>query len=237
MLISMDPASSAPTQGAADGERRACFNCDFINAAVAAACEHCGANLRGVPLQRDLKMEAHLTAIAMWFRICGYLMALPALILVIMGIGLAGLGPLVVGTLIRMVGSLPVLGLGLAGILLGVYLGRFSNIARITAGVLTVMATTGQVGTVIFLFPYKILMTIELFLGFCFFSVFMIAVLLALFNRRAAVVCSEGYRRLVDFRRGVPPGTYRSPFFWVPFVGLAVFIAPLIASLMTPLRP
>jgi hypothetical protein len=204
-------------------ERRTCFNCSFLNAADAAACEHCGANLRDIPLTRDIKMEAHLAAIAIWFRISGYLIALLGLIPVVTRIAWGPYG-------VRLFMSpLYALGIGLGSILLGVCLGRFSNIARIAAGILAALVAVGQ-GLAAF-----ILVGRHNPLGIVFFIVcsFMCAVVCALFNRRAAAVCSEGYLRLVEFRRGVPPGTYRSPFFWVLFVGLALLVALVVWDYMT----
>jgi hypothetical protein len=222
----MDPGLPASTD-AADGERRACFNCDFINAAAAAACEHCGANLRGVPLQRDLKMEAHLTAIAMWFRICGYCMALLALIVgVYFAVFISRLGPYRVWDVYRLTwGLFMLVPLGLASILVGVYLARFSNFARITAGILTALGTVVQ-GAVI----------INPYLRFIFFNMgshpgawlsmaILGAIMCALFNHRAAVICSEGYRCVAGSRRGDWPVIYRNPLVWVLSVGSALFVA------------
>jgi hypothetical protein len=225
--MSMDPAFPAPTQGAADGERRACFNCDFINAAGAAACEHCGADLRDVPLRRDLKMEEHLTAIAIWFPTLGFFVAA-------VGVGLVvtGIVDWEFNRLDLFSKGLYTLVIGLASAWLGFSLAHFSNIARISAGFLTVLAIVVQgVGTLIFLSSTTF--SIESFLGSYLFFVYLGAMLLALFNRRAAVVCSEGYRRLLDHRPGAPPGTYSSPFFWAPFVGLVLFVAVVVVALYT----
>jgi hypothetical protein len=219
----MDAVSeSSVADGAAGGERRPCFDCNLINAAGAAACEHCGADLRDVPLRRDLKMEAHLSAIAMWIHICGYLTALIGLILVMMKFT-----RFETYRIINNLGDLPLPGIGLASILVGVYLARFSNFARITAGILTALAMMVQM-IILSSSPYDT----WLFLRSFSFMVCVGAVLGPLIDRRAAVVCSEGYRGLVDFRRGVPPGTYRSPFLWVPLVGVALFIPVIAAKLI-----
>jgi hypothetical protein len=208
MLMSMDSAPPAPTEGA----RRPCFNCNFINAAGAAACEHCGADLRGVPFQRDIKMEAHLTAVAISFIIYGSLMALLGVILMVSGFVKFGL------EYYRHIISpwnLSGVGLGLAGVLLGVYLRRYSNIARVTAGVLTTLALLFQ-----WLFGPALTWLFAVFAG---------PTLWALFNHRAAEICTEGYRHMVGSRRGVPPGTYRSPFFWGPLLLLALFGVGIVA--------
>ena len=48
------------------------------------------------------------------------------------------------------------------------------------------------------------------------------ALLWAFFNHRMTVVCSEEYKGAVRAASGEKPPTVKSPFFWVPFILLAI---------------
>lgn len=192
-------------------------------------------------------MEGHLSAIALWYRLAGTL-------------GLASIGLLVLPTLfvdiplraisdagfIRVI-LLIVLGacaLAFAGsFLLGRYLKRYSNVARICAGALgalglafnvlstlaiVIQATRGAAPAWVALFYSGNLALGSLWSG---------ANLWALLNQRAAVICTPEYRALIARKPTERPAMYSSPFFWIPvvWVGLAILGAIVLGVLAASL--
>jgi hypothetical protein len=201
--------------------------------------------------RRDFKMEGHLSAIALWYRISGILG------LVCTGLFLL-LTPLAIGG-IRKLGTLGALGehsgdiltflvivvvaamllFSIGSLLLGRRLDRYSNAARIIAGVLgavglafnvvstcsTVFRASGGDTSV----AQALMASINLAIG----SLWSGANLWALFNQRAALICTPEYRALATHKPLQRSYVYSSPFFWIPFLwmGLA-FLVAIIAGVM-----
>lgn len=175
-------------------------------------------------------MEGHLSAIALWYRLTGAL-------------GLASSGILLLSVLLlanNTSGPVLVVLIGFSGFwtgsfLLGRHLDRYSNRARIIAGVLgalgvatnvfstlgvVIQATRGAAPTWMALF-----FSAHLALG----SLWSGANLWALFNQRAAVICTPEYRALIVRKPMQRPHTYSSPFFWLPFVWMGLAFVGSIA--------
>lgn len=95
--------------------------------------------------------------------------------------------------------------------MVGLFLGRYSNMARIVAGVLMILTVLGNGWRLLEI--KGVLDAVSLGLPILWAG----AVVWVLFNRRAAKLCTDEYRELVARTAFVKPAAYKSPFFWVPF--------------------
>lgn len=229
--------------GAPPGASRRCPECRHLNPGGVMTCEGCGAPLVaggqfGMPRTRprDLKMEAHLRAIAIWYRIGAILGVLVCLL-----VGLAGFAGMSMGGGRGRSGEMAagagaflciaIVGGGICALfyLLGHHLAKYSNTARIIAGILTILNILGSVCNVFSLMaqaggmggmrperdaPPMALMAVIVLFGLAYG----IAQCWALFNGRAGAICTPEYQNLVAQTPSQQPPTYASPFFWLPFV-------------------
>jgi hypothetical protein len=180
--------------------------------------------------RRDLAMEAHVTAIALWYRIGALLGGVGLVLVLVSTIGSAGRIRSEMMVIIVVVLAL-CLGLVVLMYLLGLHLGRFSNTARIIALVLTLLGMAGsvlQMGMASVLSvgsPYSkgppLGPSVAMHLVSLCWSA---AYLWALYNRRAVALCTPEYIEGVSRSPGVRPPTYGSPFFWAPFILLALTV-------------
>jgi hypothetical protein len=204
--------------------------------------------------QRDLVMEAHLRALGLWYRIGAVLFTVGALISMVGGGALAfGFGRMsgvVAGALLFGLAFTVVICGG--AYVLGHFLARYYNGARITAAVLSCVGLAWMLlsfGLVLFASerggnyyggdPYGIghhyysrssgvgfLQVIFMILA----VVWMISVLWALFNGRSATICSPRYRDLAARTPELRPSTFKSPFFIVPLAVLCfLFLVMMVA--------
>lgn len=233
--------------GAVPGGRK-CPECNSDNPRTSQLCQACGAALTraavglgaGGPMgKRDLDMERHLRAIAIWYRINGVLLFVACacfIIAAVVGIsqtsgrGRGGEAGIVAGVMMVMVVICG--GIGLLTYLLGHYLAKYSNGARITTGVLAILGMVGSAcnllsslaqlggagragapeGAVLLGVLVMVVLWIAIYGGICW----------AVFNGRSAAICTEQYRALVARTPSQQPSTYSSVFFWGPFVMMAL---------------
>jgi hypothetical protein len=224
-------------------------------------CDTCGAAAPGadpvhvsLALQRDLRMEAHLSALAFWYRV-------GAVLMVVLGFGFLGvfgwLGRLAVGGPWRGPGALwagtlgyvatLVLAAAAAIWLLGHFLARFVNGARIAAAVLSVVSlATMAVRFVLTAIAYSRiadLYTGDVYLArpslvgpvasFVLATAWMLVITWTLFSGRAAQVCAPTYRTIVARTAELKAPMIKSPFFLVP---LAVIVVVALMIVMVLIR-
>jgi hypothetical protein len=124
-------------------------------------------------------------------------------------------------------------------LLIGRYLNRYSNVARVIAGafgafglalnVISTLSTVFQASRGVTPTWMALFSSANLAFG----SLWSGAHLWALFNQRAAVICTPGYRALIARKPMEQPKTYSSPFFWLPFVWLGLcFVAAIIFGVL-----
>ena len=241
-----------------------CDTCGRPNKSNPLICETCGASAPGadpdqvsLALQRDLAMEAHLRALAFWYRA-------GAVLVVLFGIGLTAMvgwlgravladatswrtpGAMVAGAVGYV--ALAAIGLGAGSFVLGHLLSRFANGARIAAGVLTLVSLA--LVLVRLVLTAVVYSRLSAFAGaydgayappslagpiasFLLSAIWMIAVAWALFCGRAAQVCSPTYRTIVARTAQMKAPMAKSAFFIVPLVGL---ILTVMMGLMIAIR-
>lgn len=230
-----------------------CPECGEMAEGGAAVCSFCQAPM-GKPRKqahkaasdpsagRDLQMEAHVSAIALLYRITALLGGVVCLMLLISTVA-AGerMWARMSGILIILMVVIAVIGLLVYA--LGHFLGKFSNAARIIAMILGLVGLVGNIfsiGLAIITgmdprvtgmppLPLTILMHV-LSMGWG------VAILWALYNSRAASLCTETYIQRVASSPDVKPPTFASPFFWLPFilVGVSIVVAICIAADSAP---
>ncbi len=246
---------------------------------MAWSCEQCGRSVTSNPLlcdlcgsaapgadpakvalagQRDLHMEAHLRGLSIFYR------GLSVLVLLFFALVLAGVGSLggfgggggfggafLGGAMVLVGGTAFVFCAG--WYVLNHFVARFSNVARIIAGVLVALnVALVTVSTVMQLFatraempsyyygsrPYyydsgpSIGWTIVKFLLFVGWSA---GVLWVLFSRRTSEMCSDRYREIVAKTPEVQAPWYKSPFFVVP-TGLISMLVIFVLFLYVRVR-
>jgi hypothetical protein len=234
-----------------------CDTCGRPNKSNPIICETCGAAAPGadesqvsLALQRDLSMEAHLRALAFWYRV-------GAVLMVVFGVAMVGLTGFVASAFL---GESPLhrSGAMFAGVLgymltfmlaaaagswvLGHFLSRFANGARIAAAVLT-LVSLGLVGV-------RFVLTAVLYsrMSYMYFArpslagpiasfmlsaIWMIAIAWTLFSSRAAQVCAPTYRTIVARTATMKAPMVKSPFFVIPLVGMILVV---LMSLMLVAR-
>ena len=182
---------------------------------------------------RDLAMEGHLRAIAFWYRFSAVLCVPAAAGLMIFGgslEGSSGLGAMA-GTLLMVVGVI-VLCCAVGSYLLGHFLARYANGARITAGVFTsiglgmnvlsacggaALMSAGHRG-------YDVGSGVGNLFGSLISIGMSLALLWAFFSKRSAHLCTPQYRELVAKSPQLKPRTWTSPFFLVPLILIIIFV-------------
>ena len=170
--------------------------------------------------KRDRWMEAHLRALSIWDRVLGVLCIIGTVWMVGDGVGLS------IDSFSR---HLPfviqVVMFGSSGILLyliGHFLARYRNVARIGAGIVMALRMLGILAGLVELNSLSDLISILIS------TAWTVAVLWALFNKRAVRICTENYRLLVSRTPRVVPPTFKSPFFWVPLILTAIMLVIIL---------
>ena len=204
-------------------------------------CDLCGTGKPGADpekvragVQRDLVMESHLGALAIWYRIGAVLFALVAAWALLSASTVAHHDVMFVLDNIVRAAAVALLLAGAGSFVLGHFLARRSNVARIIAGVLgslSLLLTTLRMGVVLFADSTPRYASYDSYhysayhqssgVGYAlfFFAVnvaWTCAVLWALFNRRAGDVCSGDYAAIVERTPELRPTPLRSPFFFLP---------------------
>lgn len=243
-----------------------CDTCGRPNKSNPLICETCGAAAPGadaaqvsLALQRDLHMEGHLRALAFWYRV-------GAVLMVAGGATLLGVFGWIGGAAMRGGGGSPWGGSGAmwAGALgyvatfvlaaaggswvLGHFLSRFANGARIAAGVLTIVSLVLVAGRFVVTAMLYNRMSDDLYgayyarpslagpiASFLLSAIWSIAIAWTLFSGRAAQVCAPAYRTIVARTATMRAPMAKSPFFIVPLVG-TILVAFMLLMMFVRLR-
>jgi hypothetical protein len=205
-------------------------------------------------LQRDLSMEAHLRALAFWYRV-------GAVLMVVAGVAFVGLFGWL-GSVFLHESPLHRSGAMFAGVIgytaffvvaaaagswvLGHFLSRFANGARLAAAILT-LVSLGLVG-VRFVLTAVLYSRMSALYGeyefarpslagpiasFVLSSIWMIAIAWTLFSSRAAQICAPAYRTIVARTASMKAPMAKSPFFVIPLVATILVV---LMSLMLVAR-
>ncbi|HEX8954416.1 MAG TPA: hypothetical protein VF945_21325 [Polyangia bacterium] len=239
-----------------------CDTCGRPNHRNPLICETCGAAAPGadadqvmLALQRDLAMESHLRGLAFWYRVGA----------VVFGVGFLGLFAVAGGALMGLSSSLHgsgalmasafgyvamfVVALAVGSYVLGHYLGRFANGARIAAAVLTLVSLAfGLVRFVLTCVAYSKLSELYGDSGlfdarpslagpiamFALSTLWTGAIAFTLLSGRAAQVCAPAYRTIVARTATMKASLVKTPFFVVPLVAtiLVAFFVLRIVMMM-----
>jgi hypothetical protein len=196
--------------------KKPCPRCGEPMFKVLEACPKCGA-WSG---RRDLAMEGHLRAIALWLRVGGLL-----------SLGMLGLMLFISSQARLPQGGMELMisgGVSLGFIVLGFALSRYSNAARIITGILTILYGLVLLGTI----ALGGAASIVAFVWLALWGAWSCALLWALFNSRSARICTAAYRDGVAATPDQRPSIFRSVFFWIP-MGVIIFMIglTLIAAL------
>jgi RNA polymerase subunit RPABC4/transcription elongation factor Spt4 len=201
------------------GPGKACPKCHESNPPEAAQCSACGAPLH----ERDLRMEGHLRAIGLWFRIGGVLMLAWLGFLTLSGYPLLRFMPSEARMFLMAYGAL-----AFGFVLIGFFLSRFSNTARLIAGICTTLFVSIQVLQAIHAFEGRIREAGSLIAVMA--AGWGIAVLWALVNARASKICRPGYAQLVSMTPQARSSMANSPFFWIPMILIASIFGLALAT-------
>ncbi|HXU71259.1 MAG TPA: hypothetical protein VN947_18120 [Polyangia bacterium] len=239
-----------------------CDTCGRPNRHNPLICETCGAAAPGadanqvnLALQRDLAMESHLRGLAFWYRIGA----------VVFGAGFLVLFGLVGGALVSspLHGSsalmasafgyvaMFVVAAAAGSYVLGHYLGRFANGARIAAAILSIVGLAFTLlRFVLTCVAYSRLSALygdsSLFADaqpslmgpivmFVLSALWSGAIILTLFSGRAAQVCSPAYRTIVARTAAMKASMVKTPFFVVPLV-VTILAAMVVLRLLMAMR-
>ena len=241
-----------------------CDTCGRPNHHNPLICETCGAAAPGadadqvtLALQRDLAMESHLRGLAFWYRVGA----------IVFGAGFLALFGLVGGALIGLGGSslhgggvlwasafgyvaMFVLAMVAGSYVLGHYLGRFANGARIAAAVLTLVSLAfGTLRFVVTCVAYSKLSDLYGDVGafsdrpslagpiamFLLSTIWSGAIVLTLFSGRAAQVCAPAYRTIVARTAAMKASMVKTPFFVVPLV-VTILVALMVLRIVMAVR-
>lgn len=229
-----------------------CETCGRPNKSNPLICETCGAAAPdadpgqvSLALQRDLPMEAHLRALALWYRVGAVLLVVGGVAFVwlfgwvgkalmsdrSLWAGWHGPGAMWAGAL-GYVGTFLVAAAA-GSWLLGHFLSRYANGARIAAGVLTLLGLvlgTMQLAMTAMMFNRLTALYGDSGLAgpslagpvakFILSTLWMISIAWTLWSRRAAQVCAPAYRTIVARTAELQAPMAKSPFFIIPLVGL-----------------
>ena len=239
-----------------------CDTCGRPNHRNPLICETCGAAAPGadadqvnLALQRDLAMESHLRGLAFWYRIGA----------VVFGVGFLALFGLVGGALVSSPlhgsGALMASAFGYVAMfvvaaaagsyVLGHYLGRFANGARLAAAILSIVGLAFTLlRFVVTCVAYSRLSALygdsSLFADaqpslmgpivmFVLSALWSGAIILTLFSGRAAQVCSPAYRTIVARTAAMKASMVKTPFFVVPLV-VTILAAMVVLRLLMATR-
>ncbi len=243
-----------------------CDTCGRPNHRNPLICATCGAAAPGadatevsLALQRDLPMESHLRALAFWYRLGAVLFGSGALALIAFlgrAVGLMSLADrdahgrtlLFAGTFgwVAMVIVAAVVG----SWVLGHYLGRFANGARLAAAILTIVGLAfGLFRFIAFMIVMSRLDAMYAGLGsfaarpslagpiamFLLSTIWSIAMIVTLLSGRAAQVCAPAYRTIVARTSAMKASLVKTPYFVVPLVA-TVLVAMMLLRLAFELR-
>lgn len=232
-----------------------CDTCGRPNRSNPLICETCGAAAPGadeklvnLALQRDLSMEAHLRALAFWYRVGAALMVVFGIGVVAftgwIGSALLSESPLhrptmFTGVLAYM--SMFIVAAAAGSFVLGHFLGRFANGARLTAAILTLVSLAlVAVRFVLTAIMYSRMSDLygsyELarpslagpIASFVLSVFWMIAIAWTLFSARAAAVCAPTYRTIVARTAGMKAPMAKSPFFVIPLVATILVVLMML---------
>lgn len=207
-----------------------CGSCGAGNPADAPTCTKCGFDLLGASAERYLTMEAHLSAIAMWDRICGVLGGIACILLGVLQ-----------GVVLFVAVFMAALFAGLY--LLGHFLAKYSNTARIIAVVLQGLWLVGNVIQLMLLMGvigsdqggrHRAVAEAGVVggvVGVLISVAWNVAILWVLFNQQSAAICTPQYQRVVYESPDVKPLTYSSPFFYLPLIGLGIIALRVILAM------
>jgi hypothetical protein len=234
-----------------------CESCGRVVTTNQTICDRCGAAAPGadprqvnLALQRDRIMEGHLMALALWHRIGAILVGVLALGLLIGGGALFGIrhGELdgAIGSMMAVVAVILILAAAFSYVL-GHFIARLHAWARITAGVFAAIGLASNVLSMV----AGLAMTSRMsdyggggfgfssgpsVGGIIFRSLLSIAwsasIVWVFFNRRSSVITSPDYKLLVAQTPDVRPTTYKSPFFLIPLVLLALVALLLLVGFL-----
>jgi hypothetical protein len=237
-----------------------CDTCGRPNRSNPLICETCGAAAPGadadqvtLALQRDLPMESHLRALGFWYRLgaivfgAGFLAMFGVLGRALVGVAsLRGSSTLFAGAFGWV--AMFVLGMIAGSYILGHYLARFVNGARIAAAVLTIVGLVAGLGR--FVLTVVAYNKLDEYYGDVYFArpslagpiamfllstIWSIAIAWTLLSGRAAQVCAPTYRTIVARTPTLRASRVKSPFFVVPLV-VTLLVAMMVLRLMFALR-
>jgi hypothetical protein len=227
-----------------------CSSCGRLVTSNPTICDSCGAAAPdadpayvNLALQRDRVMEGHLMALALWHRIGAILIAVLALIMLIgggamLGMGHGGLGG-AAGGIMAFVAIVLIIAGGFSYVL-GHFIARYAGWARITAGVFAAIGLAMNVISMVMgLFVASQVRDYGEFGGYSsgpsaagiiirgLISIAWAAsITWVFFNRRSAQITTPAYQQLVAQTPHIRPNTYKSPFFIIPciLIGLMVLL-------------
>jgi len=242
-----------------------CDTCGRPNHRNPLICEICGAaapnvspELVNLALQRDLAMESHFRGLAFWYRVGA--IAFGAMFLGLFALAGSALFGLAGGSLHgsdAMVASafgyvaMFVVAAAAGSYVLGHYLGRFANGARIAAAILSIVGLAFTLlRFVLTCVAYSRLSALygdsSLFADaqpslmgpivmFVLSALWSGAIILTLFSGRAAQVCSPAYRTIVARTAAMKASMVKTPFFVVPLV-VTILAAMVVLRLLMAMR-
>ncbi len=200
-----------------------------------AACPVCATARPSPPgadaARRDLAMEAHVSAIALWHRIqavvglVAVVLGVPALI-IMSGGEMGSMEHAVIAIVFVMVA-----GASIGYFFIGRYLGRYYDGARIAAAVLIGLALASSAINLVAAGGRVAAGGAEagpaamLLLLVAVAIAWDVAKLWALYNARSGAILTAEYRAVVARTPQLAPPTFRSPFFWLPLVGIGLALA------------
>ena len=240
-----------------------CDTCGRPNHHNPLICETCGAAAPGadpaqvsLALQRDLTMESHLRALGFWHRLGA----------IVFGAGFLALFGIAGGALLGMRSSLHgssalwasafgyvamfVVALAVGSYVLGHFLGRFANGARLAAGILTIVSLAfGVLRFVVTCIAYSKLSDLYGDAGLSYarpslagpIAMFLLstiwsgAIVFTLLSGRAAAVCSPAYRTIVARTASMKASLVKTPFFVVPLVA-TILVAMMALKIVMAMR-
>ena len=237
-----------------------CDTCGRPNHRNPLICETCGASAPNasadavnLALQRDLAMESHFRGLAFWYRVGAIVFGVGFLAMFgLMGSALIGLGG---GSSLHGDNALWASAFGYVAMfviavvagsyVLGHYLARFANGARIAAAVLTLVSLAAQVLQFIFTCVAYSRVS-ELYANNPYASgpslagpivMFLLSVLwcgaivFTLLSGRAAQICAPAYRTIVARTAVMRASLVKTPFFVVPLV-CTILVAMMVMRLV-----